>query len=225
MNTDSVNVRSAAGVRNALVTTLKRGTAVTVYEQTTKDGALWGRIDQGWVAMTYVDLSSKSTGTSSGITGGTSSGSTTIMTTVPTGAIAVGFVNYVSEVNIRAGAGQGYAKTGTLKKGTNVVIYEQKLSEGMIWGRIDQGWICTSYVTITGASVTGAGTAGTIARCFFTANVRSSPGVANALVGKIMVNSRVEILETRAYSGEEWGRTSIGWINMNYVLLDGASAV
>ena len=225
VNTGSLNVRSAAGVRNTLVTTLKQGTAVTVYEQTTKDGALWGRIDQGWVAMSYIDLSSKSNGSTSGITGGTSSGSTTIMTTVPAGAVAVGFVNYVNEVNIRAGAGQGYAKVGTLKKGANVVIYEQKLEGGMIWGRIDQGWICTSYVTMTGASVTGAGTAGTIARCFFTANVRSTPGVGNALVGKIMVNSRVEILETRMYSGEQWGRTSIGWINMNYVLLDGASAI
>ena len=225
VNTGSVNVRSAAGVRNTLVTTLKQGTAVTVYEQTTKDGALWGRIDQGWVAMSYIDLSTKSNGSTSGITGGTSSGSTTIMTTVPAGAVAVGFVNYVNEVNIRAGASQAYSKVGTLKKGANVVIYEQKLVDGMIWGRIDQGWICTSYVTITGTSVTGAGTAGTIARCFFTANVRSTPGVGNALVGKIMVNSRVEILETRMYSGEQWGRTSIGWINMNYVLLDGASAM
>lgn len=225
VNTDSLNVRSAAGARNNKVTTLKRGTAVTVYEQKTVDGALWGRIDQGWVAMSYIDLSSKSTGTTSGVTGGIATGGTTIMTTVPSGAVAVGFVNYVNEVNIRAGAGQGYAKVGTLKKGANVVIYEQKLEGGMIWGRIDQGWICTSYVTMTGASVTGAGTAGTIARCFFTANVRSTPGVGNALVGKIMVNSRVEILETKVYSGEQWGRTSIGWINMNYVLLDGASAI
>ncbi|MCI7573359.1 MAG: SH3 domain-containing protein [Clostridiales bacterium] len=225
VNTDSLNVRSAAGARNNKVTTLKRGTAVTVYEQKTVDGALWGRIDQGWVAMGYIDLSSKSTGTTSGVTGGIATGGTTIMTTVPSGAVAVGYVNYVNEVNIRSGAGQGYAKAGTLKKGANVVIYEQKLVDGMIWGRIDQGWICTSYVTMTGASVTGAGTAGTIARCFFTANVRSTPGVGNALVGKIMVNSRVEILETRTYSGEQWGRTSIGWINMNYVLLDGASAM
>lgn len=225
VNTDSVNVRSGAGVRNAKVTSLKRGTAVTVYEQTTQDGALWGRIDQGWVAMSYIDLSTKSNNSTSGISGGISSGGTTIMTTVPSGAVAVGFVNYVNEVNIRAGAGQGYAKTGTLKKGANVVIYEQKLSGGMIWGRIDQGWICTSYVTLTGTSVTGSGTAGTIARCFFTANVRSNPGVGNALVGKIMVNSRVEILETKTYSGELWGRTSIGWINMNYVLADGAAPV
>ena len=104
---------------------------------------------------------------------------------------------------------------------TNVVIYEHVLKGGMIWGRCDQGWICTSYVTYTGTSVTGSGTAGTIARCFYTANVRSAPGVGNALVGKVMVNSRVEILEQKQYSGETGGRTSLGWIAMQYVLADG----
>ena len=38
------------------------------------------------------------------------------------------------------------------------------------------------------------------------------------MVGYVMVNSRLEIYEQQSYSGEMWGRTSIGWINMNYVL-------
>ena len=219
-NTDSVNVRTGAGVSNALATTLTRGTVVTVYEQKTVDNALWGRIDQGWVAMSYVDLSAKTTtGTNSTVASGSLSGNT-ILTTVPTGAIGVGFVN-IKNLTVRNGAGLGYKQTGTLPLYTNVVIYEHILKDGMIWGRCDQGWICTSYVTYTGTSVTGSGTAGTIARCFYTANVRSSAGVGNALVAKIMVNSRVEILEQTTYSGETWGRTSLGWVNMQYVLADG----
>ena len=220
VNADEVNVRSGAGVANAKVTTLKRGTQVTVYEQKTVDDALWGRIDQGWIAMQYVDLSSKANnGSSSTVPSGSLSGNT-ILTTVPSGAIGVGFVN-TANLAVRNGAGQGYTKTGTLALYTNVVIYEHVLKDGMIWGRCDQGWICTSYVTYTGTSVTGSGTAGTIARCFYTANVRSAPGVGNALVGKIMVNSRVEILEQQSYSGEMWGRTSLGWVSMGYVLTDG----
>ena len=220
VNADEVNVRSAAGVANAKVTTLKRGTPVTVYEQKTVDSALWGRIDQGWVAMQYVDLSSKANnGSTSTVPSGSLSGNT-ILTTVPTGAIGVGFVN-TKNLAVRNGAGQGYTQTGTLALYTNVVIYEHVLKDGMIWGRCDQGWICTSYVTYTGTSVTGSGTAGTIARCFYTANVRSAPGVGNALVGKVMVNSRVEILEQKEYSGETWGRTSLGWVSMQYVLADG----
>ena len=220
VNADEVNVRSAAGVANAKVTSLKRGTAVTVYEQKTVDNALWGRIDQGWIAMQYVDLSSKANnGNTTTVPSGTISGNT-ILTTVPTGAIGVGFVN-TANLAVRSGAGQGNAQTGTLSLYTNVVIYEHVLKDGMIWGRCDQGWICTSYVTYTGTAVTGSGTAGTIARCFYTANVRSAPGVGNALVGKVMVNSRVEILEQKEYSGETWGRTSLGWVAMQYVLADG----
>ena len=220
VNADEVNVRSGAGVANAKVTSLKRGTPVTVHEQKTVDNALWGRIDQGWIAMQYVDLSSKANnGTTTTVPSGTISGNT-ILTTVPSGAIGVGFVN-TANLAVRSGAGQGYAKTGTLKLYTNVVIYEHVLKDGMIWGRCDQGWICTSYITYTGTSVTGSGTAGTIARCFYTANVRSAPGVGNALVGKVMVNSRVEILEQKDYSGETWGRTSLGWVSMQYVLVDG----
>ena len=92
----------------------------------------------------------------------------------------------------------------------------------MIWARIDQGWVCATYLTYTGLSVTGSGTAGTVARCFYTARVRANPGVSSALVGYVMVNSRLEIYEQQSYSGEMWGRTSIGWISMQYVLTDGS---
>ena len=213
----TVNVRKAAGVANPLVTTLPNGTKVTVYEQTTVDNAVWGRIDQGWVALEYVDLSTKpNAGTGTGITGGNVTN--TILTTVPSGSVAVGFVN-TADLAVRSGAGQGYAKVTTLKKGANVVIHEQQLKDGMIWGRTDQGWICTSYVTLTGIGNSGNGSAGIIKGCFYTANVRSAPGVGNALVGKVMVNSPVVIYEQKEYSNEMWGRTDIGWVSMEYVLI------
>ena len=205
-NTNSVNVRAAAGVSNALVTTLARGTKVNVYEQVTKDGAAWGRIDQGWVAMQYVALD-----TTTG--GSTSSGSTET-------AIGTGYVNSSVDLNVRSGPGLGYAKVTSLKSGTQVTVYEQLTSDGMIWGRIDQGWVCMSYVTLTSTVSTGKGVMGTIARCGNAVNVRSAPGTGNALVGTILVGSRVEILETKDYNGQEWGRVTQGWISMYYVLLD-----
>ena len=51
-----VNVRTAPGVTNPLATKLNQGTKITVYEQTTVNGAPWGHIDQGWIAMAYVTL-------------------------------------------------------------------------------------------------------------------------------------------------------------------------
>lgn len=55
-NTDSLNVRKAPGVNNERVARLARGTEVTVYETVKKNGALWGRMDQGWVSMDYIKL-------------------------------------------------------------------------------------------------------------------------------------------------------------------------
>ncbi len=228
-NTNNVNIRSAAGVRNALVTTLARGTKVTVYEQVTKDGAAWGRIDQGWVAMQYValDAASGSTGNTgnNGNTGNTGdTGGNTGSTGGNTGstgtAIGSGYVSSSADLNVRTGPGLSYAKTTSLAKGTQVTVYEQKLSDGMIWGRIDQGWVCMSYVTMTSSNTTGQGEMGTIARCGRAVNVRSAPGTGNALLGTILVGTRVEILETKDYNGQEWGRVTQGWISMYYVLLD-----
>ena len=215
-NCVTLNVRAAAGVRNALVTTLPNGTAVTVYEQTTKDGAQWGRIDQGWVAMQYINL----TGTTSGTTGST--GTTTIPGATEPGVIsATGIVNSNTDLNVRAGAGLGYAKVTTLKKGTSVTIYEQTVADGMIWGKTKDGWVCMSYITINSSSNSGTGVMGTIARCFSHVNVRSAPGTGNALVGTIQVGARVEVYEQRLYSGQYWGRVAQGWVCMQYVVLDG----
>ncbi|MBQ8834068.1 MAG: SH3 domain-containing protein [Oscillospiraceae bacterium] len=211
---DVVNVRSSAGVRyDNLVTTVKRGTQVKVYETVTKDDAQWGRIDQGWICMKYVNLNASTSG-------GSSSGSTAT-------GYATGFVHSDINLNVRTGPGTTYPKVTSLAPGTEVRIYEQELNKGMIWGRIDQGWVCMSYVTMmsTGGSTGDTGSTegsvmGTIARCFYAVNVRSAPGTGNALVGKILVGSRVEIYEQRQYGSTMWGRVDQGWISMDYVLLD-----
>ena len=212
---DVVNVRSSAGVRyDNLVTTLKRGTMVNVYETISKDGAQWGRIDQGWISMKYVKLN---TASSDGSGGQNSSGE----------SYATGFVHSSVNLNVRSGPGTYHKLVTTLAPGTEVRIYEQELSKGMIWGRIDQGWVCLSYVTMlsTGGSTGSEGSTegsvmGTIARCYYAVNVRSAPGTGNALVGKILVGTRVEIYEQRKQGGTTWGRVNQGWISMDYVLLD-----
>ncbi len=211
----NVNVRSAAGVRNGLVTTLPAGTAVTVYEQIEKDSAPWARIDQGWVCMYYVTLSGETSGN-----GGTGSTGGTVNGTTPGQISATGIVNSNTDLNVRSGAGLGYAKVNALKKGTSVTIYEQVNADGMTWGKIDGGWVCMSYITINGTSESGKGVMGTVARCFSHVNVRSAPGTGNALVGTIMVGTRVEVFEQKLYSGQYWGRVAQGWVCMQYIALD-----
>lgn len=217
VNCVNVNVRSAAGVRNTLVKTLPSGTQVTVYEQVTKDDAPWGRIKDGWVCMNYVELTGKAP---SGGSGSGSSGSNSGTISGP----VTGTVNSNIDLNVRVAAGLGNTKIGSLKKGTTVTVTEQKVADGMTWGKIayngGTGWICMSYITITSNSASGTGVMGTIARCFSHVNVRSAPGVGNALVGTIPVGTRVEVYEKKLYNGVYWGRVAQGWICMQYVLLD-----
>ncbi len=217
----SVNIREAAGVYNAQITKLNSGTAVKVYEKVTKDNAPWARItwnngaNEGWVCMYYVEMGSASAGTTEGgVINGTNSNTIS----------ATGYVNSNIDLNVRSGAGLGYAKIGSLAKGTKVTVYEQVTADGMIWGRMNyangSGWVCMSYISVESTSSSGKGVMGTIARCFAAVNVRSAPGTGNALVGKINVGTRVEVFETKSYSGQLWGRVAQGWICMDYVLLD-----
>lgn len=52
----AVNVRENAGGNYKVVTQLKVGTEIMVYEVTIADGKEWGRIDQGWILMDLVQL-------------------------------------------------------------------------------------------------------------------------------------------------------------------------
>lgn len=211
---DEVNVRSDPHATSPLLTKLKKGTQVKVSQQITSDGAAWAKIEQGWMAMQYINLQAGTVVNSDGsatVTG------TTIMTTVPTGAIAAGFTS-IENLAVRSSAGVGMPQVKTLAKGSSVVIKAITQANGLYWGQTDEGWICMSYVTVTAVGSTNAGTAGTIGRCFYTVNVRSAAGVANAITAKIMVSANVRIYETTVVSGETWGRTDLGWVSMQYVV-------
>ena len=216
----TVNIRSGAGVDKSLVTTLPNGTNVTIYEKTVVLGKEWARIDQGWVCMDYVRIGTLAPNVPGAGNNG-NSGSVSIITTVPSGAIAVGFAN--QDIKVRSGSGLGYPEVGTVKKNNSVVIYESKLDGGMSWGRTDTGWVCVSYLTITGIGAAGSGTTGTVATGGFTANVRSSSSSNGALMAKVMVSSKVVVRETVAVGSETWVRTDLGWINGQYVVLDSAT--
>ena len=61
---------------------------------------------------------------------------------------------------------------------------------------------------------------GTIIKTGYAVNIRSGPGTGYALMGKMLINSRVEIFEIKQGNGTQWGRISLGWISMEYVMLD-----
>lgn len=217
ISTTALNVRASASVASSRVGSLPSGSKVTVYETLTAGGMTWGRISQGWISMNYVRLDTKNDDTAPEETpkedsstqnpapDDTSSSETATET-------LYGKVVGTYSLRIRSGAGTHTAQVGSLTMGTHVKIYETTVVDGIKWGRIDQGWICMSYVQL--GSDAGV-TLGTIRADSL--NIRSAPGTNNPVVGSYQQGTQVEILEFATVNGVKWGRTNQGWISMNYV--------
>lgn len=118
-----LRVRKGAGTNYDVVDTLTKGTTVTVTEQKLVGGLAWGRIESGWVCMSYIKISSGSTDVEC------------------TGTVTA------SALTIRSAAGTGNAVVGRYVKGTVVTIMEITSVGSTLWGRTDKGWICMDYVS------------------------------------------------------------------------------
>ena len=230
----TLRVRSGAGTKYSKVGSLSAGTKVSIYETLKVGVQIWGRIDKGWICMTYVKLDSANSGSNS-------------TTTSSTGTI----VN-CTNLNVRAGAGTTYAGVGKIAKGTMVKILETAMVGNTTWGRIDKGWISLYYVKLDGklpesgtttqpensgnsgtTTTPGAGTTTTPSTGTTTpvnklgtitgtgeVRLRSEPGTGSKQVGTMKKGERVVILETTKVGNATWGKTEKGWVHMYYVKLD-----
>lgn len=115
-----------------------------------------------------------------------------------------------SGLNIRSGPGKDYEKVGTLAQGDTVQILAQVNS----WGYTSKGWVSMSYIKMDNADSVGKGTI-----TASTLNIREKANSESDKVGSYAKGDTVEILEV---SGN-WGRTSKGWISLDYVQMDGTS--
>ena len=216
VTSDVVNVRSGAGTGNGVVSTVTRGTSLTIVETTTVNGALWGRMTSGgWICLQYTSYSSASqpsapaeTPSEGGETGsGGSDGSGT------TGTVTA------SVLNVRSAAGTGSSVTGALYRGQTVTILETATVGGTTWGRTSSGWVSMDYISTSGSGSTGGseGTSRTVTGDVV--NVRSGAGTGNGVVSTVTRGASVTIVATATGSdGRTWGQlASGGWICMDYV--------
>lgn len=123
VNTDSLRVRSGPGVNNAHVGDLAKGTRVEILEQTIVNRNSWGRTEQGWICLYYVQLDAA-----------TSVEGATVKTVV------------TDTLRIRSGAGTDKEHIGNYYRGNAVVILEETTVNSMKWGRTELGWISLDYV-------------------------------------------------------------------------------
>ncbi len=181
-------IRSGPGTNHEIVGFLNNGARVSVTE-TAKGGNLnWGKIDKGWICLSYVVMDTQA------------------QTTV------TGTVKVSGQLRIRKGPGTSYDVAGYLNNGAKVTILEQKTLGSAVWGRIDKGWISLYYVVLdiqkpqpVVKTVTTDGL-----------RIRSGPGTTNKIVGYLNKNDKVEILETQKVGSAQWGKIDKGWISLAY---------
>ena len=225
-----LNVRNAPET-GSILKVLANGAKVTIVEE--KNG--WGKLSSGgWVSLTYI----KKTTTSGGTTGGTTpetppTGGSTGTATAITGTITA------SALNVRNAPGNG-GIVSTYYRGTAVTITETKTVNGVQWGKTSAGWISMEYVSTSGTAggTTGGtttpetpstgGTTGTPTSISGTItatalNIRGSAGSGGAIVGTYYKGQSVTITETATVDGVQWGKTSYGWISMEYVGTSGST--
>lgn len=233
--TSQINIRSSPSTEATIVGTLDAGDKVEISRREEVTGISWAYIispEAGWIVMDYVEMDIPSQMPSGGDTS-TPAGENTASepTSVETDTLNIKGVVTVNNLNVRSEP-DGNVQ-GSYNKGDVVTILETKNG----WGRTNKGWVKMEYVNTSGTTTntpsdntsnnnttasTGNGSTTVQFRGIVTAkqlNIRASATKDSDSVGSYSYGARVEILEK---SGD-WGRTSKGWISLNYVYQDGTT--
>lgn len=242
VNADNVNVRKDPVIENSpsnVITTLKKGTKVTVLETKMNGEAQWGYVEwsglkdgytRGWVYMYYVELDDAAHSKPQG--GNSTSGAWPVLYT--------GVVSSNINLNVRNKPSASATRVGSLTPGTKINIYEvKKASNGVKWGAIDENkWVCLDYVTLTKVENSGSDSTATTSKLqgtvtSVTLDVMQNYNSNAAKVGSLKKGDVVTILEKNTEETETgsriWGRISTdsvaGWINLAYVDLKTVTSV
>ena len=235
VNCTSLRVRSGPGTNYITVAELKPGATVSISQMKTVGAAVWGKISNGWICLSYVKMNESVPETKPETTPETQPSEE------PEDG-EYGTVISTTSLNVRAGAGVTNKLVDQLSPGTRVLIYETKKVGGQNWGRIRQGWICMDYIRLdektetaepekdTQSGNTAESTppaadntmTGTIYNCD-SLRIRLGAGTSYPQMGSLLPGVKVTILETKTVNGVKWGRISRGWISMAYVQLDNPS--
>ncbi|MCR4400797.1 MAG: SH3 domain-containing protein, partial [Syntrophomonadaceae bacterium] len=202
-----LNIRGGPGTSYAKVGTLLQGARITVLEQ----GGEWLKIQYngnstGWVSRSLVSLDAPAAAASS------SSG---VKTAAVGGATGTAVVTAAS-ANLRAGAGTGFAVTGSVKKGDVLSVYSSSSGWYLVKTATGTsgyvaGWLVsytpggavaapsaggnTSAAASTAAAASpSSGAIGTATVKGAVLNLRSGPGTSWAVAGKATQGQKLAVL-------------------------------
>ena len=189
-----LNLRSKGSTDGERLGNLTYGARVEVFEKSDN----WGRTKDGWVCLDYIYQD--------GTTGSKTANGTITGT----------------QLNIRSGPGKEYGTVGSYNAGDKVTILEQFAYNGTTWGCTNQGWISMDYVDVSNSNSTETNEDGSKNGTVIGngLNIRSGAGPDYPAVGTLNYGDRVVIVEEKKVGDTTWGKTSKGWISLDYVSLD-----
>lgn len=197
---EELNVREGVGIDYEVVTKLKKDDRVEIFEQQDLNGIMWGRIENGWICLTYVHIDGEP------------------MEEVPEETVyqisdSITGTVIATELNIRKGPSTNYDVAGKLLKGDEITVTELNGN----WGKTEKGWVNTIFVyfqgTMDAETVKAVVTADKL-------NVRSGPSTTYESLKKLEEGSEVEIIKQVTIRGTLWGYIGDGWVCMDYVKID-----
>lgn len=194
----SVNIRAAAGVGNAVVGWAKNGTAIEILHY----GNTWHKIKvtatgkTGWVYAKYIKATSSGSSSSSSDSSAVS------------GTVAAVTTRYAdSVVNLRAGAGTGYAVVGGVKRGTrlSVISTQDNWYQVYVPSKGVTAWISKTYASL-----------GLAAKATGDVNLRTGAGTGYSRIDVIKKGQKLTVLSV----GSGWSQVSYngqtGYISNKY---------
>ena len=215
VNCSSLNVRSGAGTKYDVVTTVSRNQAVTI-TGTSKDssGDKWysvtfsksGKSYKGYVYAEYITVTKSDSNSNNSSNDNTSSDTMSVAAVVNCDAL-----------NMRSGAGTNYSVVTTLTKNTAVTITgEAKDSNGTTWYKITvgskTGYVHSSYLTKKSSdssdnnSSSDSDVSGKTMKVAYDAvNVRSGAGTSKGVVCVVYQDETVTVTgQSKDSSGNTW---------------------
>ena len=124
---DALRIRSGAGTENPIVGFYYENDMVTIVEKKSIGSVYWGKTNKGWINMDYVVIDSHREETPQSENG-------QIMTVIG------------DCLRVRKGTGTDYKISALLYYGDKITVFETLDVNGVLWGRVQNGWICMDYV-------------------------------------------------------------------------------
>lgn len=206
LSSGTLNVRSGAGTGNKVVSYYANGATVTILEQKTVGSTIWGRTDKGWISLDYVklDATTGNTDTNTGNTGNTDANTgNTGNTDTNTGNTGNTDTNTGNTGNTDTNTGNtGNTDTNTGNTDTNTGN-SGNTNTGDNESNNSTSTVITGKIKVTSGYL----------------NIRKDATTSSEVVGRLYPDASVTISETKTVGSVTWGRTSKGWICMDYVVV------